>query len=60
MDSGQFDGADFISDVGLCQLVGVEHFFLCHEIQDVRQKKYNFSSIASKLLHLDPMYKLGY
>jgi len=27
MDSGQFDGADFISDVGLCQLVGVEHFW---------------------------------
>jgi len=36
MDSGQFEGANFISDV--CQLVGVEHFFLWHEIQDGRQK----------------------
>ena len=53
MDSGQFEGADFMSDVR--QLVSVEHFFLWHEIQDGRQK-YDFSSIASKLLHLDPMY----
>jgi len=43
MDFGQFEGAHFISDV--CQLVGVEHFFLWHEIQDGRQK-YNFSLIA--------------
>jgi len=36
MDSGQFEGADFISEV--CQLVSLEHYFLWHEIQDGRQK----------------------
>jgi len=36
MDSGQFEGADFKSDV--CQIVSVEHFFLWHEIQDGRQE----------------------
>jgi len=32
MESGQYEGADFKSDV--CQLVNVEQFFLWSEIQD--------------------------
>ena len=36
MDSGQFEGADFKSDV--CQLVSVEHFSRKTYFQDGRQK----------------------
>jgi len=53
IDLGQLEDADFISDV--CQLASVEHFFLWHAIQNGRQK-YDLSSKASILLHLDPMH----
>jgi len=36
MDSSQFKGADFKSDV--CHIVSVEHFFLWQQIQDGRQE----------------------
>jgi len=36
MDSSQFEGADFKSDV--CQIVSVERFFLLHKMQDGRQE----------------------
>jgi len=36
IDSGQFGGADFISDV--CQIANVEHFFYGTKILESRQK----------------------
>jgi len=54
MDSSQFEGADFKSDV--YQIVSVEHFFLRHEIQDGRQENkmiFNcFTSWPIQLLEL--------
>ena len=44
MDSGQFEGADFKSDV--CQLVSVEHFSRKTYFQDGCQK-YKRNSIVS-------------
>ena len=49
MDSGQFGGADFKSDV--CQIVSVEHFFLWHEIQDGRRENRTILIVSLSALY---------
>jgi len=44
MDSGQFEGADFKSDV--CQLVSVEHFSRKTHFHDGSQKIREFSIVS--------------
>ena len=49
MDSGQFEGADFKSDV--CQLVSVEHFSRNTYFQDGRQKIKKNSIVSLSALY---------
>ena len=55
MDSGQFEGADFNSDV--CQLVSVEHFSRKTHFQDGRQKIKEFSTVSLSALHKALFFK---
>jgi len=49
MDSGQFEGADFKSDV--CQLVSVEHFSRKTHFQGGRQEIKEFSVVSLSALY---------